>query len=126
MTRYHVHLIREMHLTFDCVEADTPQAAAALAAGKPAGEAGAIEDCGGANVAATVTIAGDGTFGRAVTVDFAVERLREATPGLLALSRRVVQARAAGEAVAERLYVAAVLLLSALEDSLPPGDGDDA
>lgn len=120
MTLYHVHLYREMRITFEDIEAETPQSAAAIARHMPAGEAVAVEECGGENLAALVGEAGDDAFERAMPIDFSAERLSMATPDLLALSRRVVQAKAAGESVTDQLYVAAVLLLSTLEEEASP------
>ena len=59
MTKYNVHIYREMRLTFDGIEADTPEAAAAIARDKPTGDADDIDDCDGENLAALVDVAGD-------------------------------------------------------------------
>ncbi|MHC5538738.1 hypothetical protein ACYOEI_10990 [Singulisphaera rosea] len=123
MTLYHVHLYREMRLTFEGIEAETAQAAAAIAHDKPTDEAVAIEDCDGENLAAEITPAGDEMPDQPVTIDFAAERLRQSIPDLLALSHRVVQARLAGETVSDQLHVASVLLIATLEDD--PLGADD-
>ena len=59
MTKYIVHLYREMRLSYADIEADTPEAAAAIARDQPTGDADDIEDCEGENLAALVDMAGD-------------------------------------------------------------------
>ena len=59
MTKYIVHLYREMRLSYADIEADTPEAAAAIARDRPTGDADDIEDCEGENLAALVDVAGD-------------------------------------------------------------------
>lgn len=117
MTLYNVHIYRELRLTFEGIEAMSPAEAATLAQDMPTDQAVAIEDCGGENLRAQVGESDDEAFDRAVTVDFAAERLRGATPDLIELSHEVVTARSAGEFVSDPLYVAAILLLSTLEAS---------
>ena len=84
MTHYIVHLYREMKLSYTGIEADTPEAAAAIAAGKPTADAGNIEDCEGQNLAALVDVAGDEDYRESVMIDFEPERLRHAAARLLA------------------------------------------
>lgn len=83
MIQYIVHLYREMRLSYTGIEADTPQAAAAIASGKPTADADTIEDCDGQNLAALVDVAGDEDYSESVTVDFEAERIRKAAPALL-------------------------------------------
>jgi hypothetical protein len=84
MIHYIVHLYREMRLSYTGIEADTPQAAAAIAGGKPTGDADNIEDCDGQDLAALVDVAGDEDYSQSVTIDFEPERIRKAAATLLA------------------------------------------
>lgn len=84
MTIYNVHIYREMRLFFDGIEADTPEAAAAIARDGLAEDADAIDECDGEDFAALVDMQGDTDFERSVTIDFAPERRRKAAPALLA------------------------------------------
>ena len=83
MTKYIVHLYREMRLGYDGIEADTPEAAAAIARTMPTGDADDIEDCDGETFSALVDVQGDEDYQRSDTVDFDPERLRKAAPKLL-------------------------------------------
>lgn len=82
MTLYHVHIYREMRLYFPGIEADTPQAAAELAAARPTPDAEYTEDCDGATLSALVDVADDDEFARSVTIDFEPEQSRKAAPAL--------------------------------------------
>ncbi|WP_422929698.1 hypothetical protein [Singulisphaera sp. PoT] len=127
MTLYHVHLYREMRITFEGIEAETPQSAAAIARRMSAGEAVAIEECGGENLAALIGEAGDDAFERAVSIDFSAERLRGAVPDISDWARGVGAALESTGCVPDRLYVAAILLLSMLGDAesgVDPGRSD--
>jgi hypothetical protein len=84
MTEYIVHIYREMRLSYTGIEAETPEAAAAIAAGKPTGDADNVEDCDGQDLAALVDTAGDDDYSQSVTIDFEAERHRKAAPKLLA------------------------------------------
>ena len=84
MTQYIVHIYREMRLTFADIEADTPEAAAALARDKTTDQSDNIEDCNGDDLSALVDVAGDEDYRQSVTVDFEAERIRKAAPKLLA------------------------------------------
>lgn len=90
MTRYNVHIYREMRLTYIDIEADTPEAAAALASDKPTDAADNIDDCEGENLGAVVDLVGDEDYSRSVTIDFEAERLRKAAPAMLASLRAVL------------------------------------
>ena len=83
MTQYIVHLYREMRLSYTGIDADTPDAAAAIACGKATDAADNVEDCEGENLAALVDVAGDETYSQSVTIDFEPERYRKAVPELL-------------------------------------------
>ena len=84
MTSYIVHLYREMRLSYTGIEADTPEAAAAIASGKPTDDADNIDDCEGENLAALVDVAGDEEYEQSRLIDFEPERQRKAAPKLLA------------------------------------------
>jgi hypothetical protein len=83
MTKYTVHLYRKMELTFVGILAETPQAAAEIAAGRQTDEADNVEDCTGANLAAVVDVSGYEDVCPSVTIDFAGERQRKAAAALL-------------------------------------------
>ena len=70
MTRYNVHLCREVRLFFPGIEADTPEEAAKTAAEKATDEAECAEDCEGENLAALVDVVGDGEFTQSVITEF--------------------------------------------------------
>jgi hypothetical protein len=80
---YTIHIYREMKLRFDGIEADTPEAAAAIAQGKPTGDADDIDDCDGEDFAALVDVALDEEFEQSRTIDFEPERQRKNAPKLL-------------------------------------------
>ena len=82
MILYNVHLYREVHLTFS-IEADTREAAAAIACNHSAAAADDIDDCGGETFTALVDVAGDDQYEQSVMIDFDAERLRQAAPELL-------------------------------------------
>ena len=90
MTKYNVHLYREMRLTFVDIEADTPTDAAAIARDRPTDDADNIEDCDGENYAALVDLAGTDDFGDSVTIDFEPERLRKAAVALSAALKAIL------------------------------------
>lgn len=81
--KYHVHLYREMRLTFADVEASSHEEAATIARDKPSEEADGIDDCGGESFAALVDVAGDESHEHSRMLGFEEERLRKAAPALL-------------------------------------------
>jgi hypothetical protein len=83
MTKFIVHLYREMKLSYAGIEADTPHAAAEMVS-KKLTAADNIEDCEGQNLAALVDVAGDEDYSQSVTIDFEPERIRKAAAKLLA------------------------------------------
>ena len=87
---YHVHLYREMRLSFEHIIADTPEAAAAIARARPTDEAESVDDCDGESLAALVDIVGDEAYSRSVMIEFEAERQRRAAATLLAACRMVV------------------------------------
>ncbi len=90
MIKYIVHLYREMRLSFADIEAETPEAAAAIAGGKPTDDADNVDDCEGQNLTALVDVAGDEDYSQSVTVEFETERHRKAAPKLLAALEAVL------------------------------------
>jgi hypothetical protein len=83
MTTYNVHIYREMRLTFQGIEAETPNVAASIARDKPTSDADDINDCEGITLAAHVDEVGDTEYERSKTIDFENEQLRNAAPELL-------------------------------------------
>ncbi len=83
MTRYNVHIYREMRLVFEGIEASSPEEAAALARDRLTEDAGHIEDCDGEDLGALVDVVGDNQYEQSVMIDFDGERLRKAAPALL-------------------------------------------
>ena len=84
MTKYNVHIYREMRLVFQDIEAETPEQAAETCRDFPAEEAcGPAVDCDGETFSALVDVQGDLDCSRSVTVDFPPERQRKAAPALL-------------------------------------------
>ena len=83
MTKFIVHLYREMRLSYTDIEADTPEAAAGVTRDRPTGDACDIDDCEGETLAALVDTAGDEDYSQSVTIDFEAERIRKAAPKLL-------------------------------------------
>jgi hypothetical protein len=90
MTTYNVHIYREMRFYFAGIEADTPEAAAQMAAGQPTCDADYSEDCDGENLAALIDVAGDEDYSQSVTIDFEAERRRKAAGIRLAACQMVV------------------------------------
>jgi hypothetical protein len=84
MTKYNVHIYREMRLFFGNIEAGTHEAAAAIARDKTTGDADDIEDCNGDDHAALVDVIGDEDYSQSVTIDFEAERQCKAAPKLTA------------------------------------------
>ena len=83
MTRYNVHIYREMRLYFPGITADTPEQAASIAADRPTDQAESTQDCDGENLAALIDVAGDDEFEHSVSIDFEPVRLRKIAPELL-------------------------------------------
>ena len=83
MTLYNVHIYREMRLFYSGIEAETPEDAARIAAGKPTDDAHEIEDCNGDDLGALVDVVGDDQYEESVMIDFAFERMRKAAPDLM-------------------------------------------
>ncbi len=75
MTLYNVHIYREMRLRFDGIEADSPEAAAAIARERTAEDASVVDECEGITLAALVDEVADEEYERSVTIDFMQGRL---------------------------------------------------
>ena len=75
MIIYNVHIYRELRLVFGGIEADSPEAAAAVARDKPTEEADSIDDCEGENLAALVDVAGDEEYEHSRLIDFEPNRI---------------------------------------------------
>jgi hypothetical protein len=83
MTTYNISIFREMRLAFGGIEADSPEAAAAIARAKPTDQADSIDDeCDGETLAALVDVAGDEEHRHTRAIDFEPERQRKAAPRL--------------------------------------------
>lgn len=91
MKNYHIHLYREMRLTFEGIEADSPEEAALLARSMRASDARSIEECDGENIAALIDVAGDDDYRLSETIDFEGERLRQAAQLLLEALERAIR-----------------------------------
>jgi hypothetical protein len=78
MTLYKVHLYRVMRRTFDQIEAETPEAAAAIAHDRLTEDAADIEDCNGEDLGALVDVVGDEQYEQSVSIDFKPDRRRQA------------------------------------------------
>jgi hypothetical protein len=89
---YNVHIYREMRLMFAGIEADTPDAAAAIARDRLTEDADSIDDCDGQDLGALVDEAGDEEYERSVLIDFACERERKAAADMLAALRAFTEA----------------------------------
>jgi hypothetical protein len=83
MTKYNVHIYREMRLFFPGIEAVTPEQAAAKARELDTADADEITSCDGENLAALVDVVGDEEFTQSSTIDFEAERMRKAGPRLI-------------------------------------------
>ena len=98
MTTYNVHLYREMRLAFGDIEADSPEAAAAIARGKPTNAADHIADCEGVNLAALVDVQDDEDYEHSVRIDFESERRPEPIAPRLLAALEAILPYAEGEA----------------------------
>jgi hypothetical protein len=84
MTKYNVHIYREMKLVFQDIEAESPQQAAETCREFPEEAAcGAAVDCDGETFAALVDVQGDHDYSQSVMIAFEAERARQAVPDLL-------------------------------------------
>ncbi len=70
MTKYNVHIYREMRLRFDGIEAETAEEAAEKAKDMLLAEADDFDECDGRDFAALVDVQGDEEFNRSRTIDF--------------------------------------------------------
>lgn len=70
MTKYHVHLYREMRLYYPGIEAASHEEAARIASQKSVLEAEGCEDCDGEDIAALVDVEGDTEYEQSRVIDF--------------------------------------------------------
>jgi len=70
MTRYNVHVYREMKLRFDGIKANSPEAAANIARDGLTEDADSMEPCDGETSAAVVDVVGDADFSESRFIDF--------------------------------------------------------
>lgn len=124
MTFYNVHLYREMRVKFERVEADTPEAAAAIAHNKFTRDAVDIDDCDGEDLSALVDVIGDDEFEHSVTIDFENERLRKAASQLLAALEGMLEIFVDSDQLAdyedmETVKMARVAIAAATAGNLP-------
>jgi hypothetical protein len=88
MTLYTVRLNREVQLTFEGIEADSPEAAAEMACDQHPAAAHDTDSCDGDAFSAEVD---DDDSGESVTIEFEPERLRQAAPKLLAAASKALK-----------------------------------
>jgi hypothetical protein len=100
MTIYNVHIYRKMRLVYGGVEANSHEAAAAIARDKPSDQADAIDDCDGDTSYACVDVQGDEDYEQSRWIDFEPERERIAARELLA----AVEAFLEADELAEECY----------------------
>jgi hypothetical protein len=85
MTRYNVHIYREMRLYYPAVEAESTAEAARIASQMETDKAAEIEDCNGDDLGALVDVVGDQDYANSEMIDFEPQRLAKAAPELLRL-----------------------------------------
>jgi hypothetical protein len=90
MTLHNVHLYREVHLTYESIDAYTAQAAAAIAIDRSVGAADDIDDCAGETFVAIIDVAGDDRHERTLNIEFEAERLLKAAPDMLDALREFI------------------------------------
>jgi hypothetical protein len=90
MTKYDVHIYREIKLRFDGIEADSMEAAADKARQAATADADDIDECDGQTFCALVDVAGDEQYHHSRFIDFEPQRLLDAAPHLLDALRTVV------------------------------------
>jgi hypothetical protein len=83
MTRFTVHLDREVRLRFENVEAASHEEAAAIARQLPAEEAAEVDDCEGEDFGAVIEAQGPEAVEHPVRARFEAGRARDSTPLLL-------------------------------------------
>jgi len=83
MTRYTVHVYREIRLVFAGIEAASPEEAAAKAHDQHFDDADDWSDCEGETFAALVDVEGDEAYDQSRFIPFEEERMRQAAPLLL-------------------------------------------
>ena len=101
ITIYNVHIYREMRLVYGGIEADSHEAAAAIAREKPTDEADAIDDCDGETFYACVDVQGDEEYEQSRWIDFEPERQRKVAARLLTVLRVFLEVDALAEECGE-------------------------
>jgi hypothetical protein len=81
-TTYNVHIYREMRLYYSGIAADSPEAAARIAAEKPTDQAETVNDSDGDTLAALIDVEGDAHFAQSSAIDFEPVRLQKAAASL--------------------------------------------
>ncbi len=93
LTRYNVHVYREMRVKFEGIEAATPEEAAGQARDLPTELAREFEDCEGEDFCALVDVVGDDDYAQSSIIDFDGERNRKVAAVMrVALGRLVTAA----------------------------------
>src|SRR5271165_6053718 len=128
MTIYNVHIYREMRPVFGGIEADSPEAAAAIARDKLTSDADSIDDCDGETFAALVDVADDEEYKQSRTIDFEPERQRKAAPKLLSALKYALEFLEANddgeEDVTSRIAAACAAITAANEAGITPAPAD--
>ena len=101
---YHVHIYREMRLTFTPIRASSPQEAADRARQLPTDDAASIDDCNGTDLAALVDLDGDADYEQSVSIDFEDELRRKAARDMHAALKALLAADALAEASGARKW----------------------
>lgn len=83
MTKYNVHIFREMRLYYPGIEAESHAEAAEIASKMDTCEAGEAEDCNGEDLSAMVDVEGDEEFAKTELINFEPQRLLDVAPKLL-------------------------------------------
>jgi hypothetical protein len=87
MTRFNVHIYREMRLTYGGIEAVSHEEAAQLARSRATEEADSLEDYDGETFAALVDVAGDDGFEQSRMIDFEPSKRHEAYPDAASVTK---------------------------------------
>lgn len=90
MTKYDVHIYRELKLFYPDIEADSPEAAAEIASKMDTDHAEDISDADGVNLSALVDVQDAEDYGNSQILDFEPQRMLNAVPGLLDALRAVL------------------------------------
>jgi hypothetical protein len=75
--KFNVHVYREMRLYFPDIQAETTEAAAAIAIDLPTGEASLIDDCDGRTLGALIDLVGDSEYRHSRMIDTQESKLAD-------------------------------------------------